>query len=267
MNARGVHALINTHLSGCVGGMVWIFIDYYRHRKWSVVGFCTGAVAGLATITPGAGFVNYSSTLVFGFLGTAICNIGITYKKKMGFDDALDVFAVHYIGGFVGLILTGVFAQQSIIGLSNKPGSNDPVQIGGVVDGNWRQVAIQLAGIGAVSLWSFFGTYLVLRVMDMLPGLRLRLEDNEEELGTDIAQMDEHAYGYMLEPVRGPFKEKNEIEPIREGLERDGWWSRRWSRVTDAMGAREETGISEPVARSPSRSAHRDNPPSIVTEA
>jgi Amt family ammonium transporter len=243
MNARGAQSMINTHLSGCVGAMVWTFIDYYRHRKWTVVGFCTGAVAGLATITAGAGFVSSSSSLIFGLLGAIVCNIGVTYKKKLGFDDALDVFAVHYIGGFVGLLLTGIFSQQSVIALSYNPGDNVP--LGGALDGNWLQLAYQLAAICSVSLWSFLGTYLILWVMDKIPGLQLRLEDNEEELGTDIAQMDEHAYGYMLETARAfSEKEKDRIEqPIKEGLER---WSRRWSRIsraTDILVGREETEL------------------------
>ncbi|RUS29552.1 ammonium transporter AmtB-like domain-containing protein [Jimgerdemannia flammicorona] len=196
-NARSVQAIINTHMAGCIGGITWILIDWYRTRKWSIVGLCTGAVAGLATITPGAGYVSASSALAFGFLGAVVCNIGVACKRRYGFDDALDVFAVHYIGGFVGLLITGVFAEQAIISLSYNPG--DVVPIGGWLDGHYMQVPIQLTAIVTVSAWSFFVTYGILWIMDKIPGLRLRLREDEEELGTDLAQMGEHAYGFTLE--------------------------------------------------------------------
>jgi Amt family ammonium transporter len=196
-NARSVQALINTHMAGCVGGITWVLIDWYRTRKWSIVGLCTGAVAGLATITPGAGFVSTSSSLVFGFLGAIMGSFAVACKRKFKFDDALDVFAIHYVGGFVGLTITGVFAEQSIIGLSYNSG--DAVPLGGCLDGQCVQVLIQLAGIGTVSAWSFFITYAILYIMDKIPGLRIRLKEGEEELGTDQAQMGEHAYGFTLE--------------------------------------------------------------------
>ncbi|RUS35536.1 ammonium transporter AmtB-like domain-containing protein [Jimgerdemannia flammicorona] len=196
-NARSVQALINTHMSGCVGGMTWVLIDWGRTRKWSIVGFCTGAVAGLATITPGAGFVSTSSSLVFGFVGAVVCNFAVACKKRFEFDDALDVFAIHYVGGFVGLTITGIFAERAIIGLSYNPG--DVVPSGGCLDGQCIQILIQFAAIGTVSGWSFFITYAILWIMDKIPGLHLRLRQGEEELGTDLAQMGEHAYGFTLE--------------------------------------------------------------------
>ncbi|GJJ69183.1 ammonium transporter, Amt family [Entomortierella parvispora] len=195
-NARGIQTIINSHLSACVGGLVWVFLDYRHNKKLTLIGFCTGAVAGLATITPGSGFVSSSSSLVFGLVGAGVCNLCVSWKSKYHFDDALDVFAVHYVGGLVGLILTGVFAQQSIIGLSYPAGATD-VPIGGMLDGNYHQVLVQLAAIGSVTAWSFVVTYGILYIMNMFPGLRLRLEDHEEELGTDMAQMGETAYGFL----------------------------------------------------------------------
>jgi len=151
-----VNSLVCTHLAGCVGGCVWVLMDYWRTRKWSIIGLCTGAVAGLATVTPGSGFVSPSASLAFGFFGSSVCNIALHYKHRYKFDDALDVFAVHYIGGLVGLVLTGIFAQQSIIALGYPEGTPlDQIQMGGWLDGNWMQVPIQLLGIVAVSGWSF----------------------------------------------------------------------------------------------------------------
>ncbi|RKP23534.1 ammonium transporter AmtB-like domain-containing protein [Syncephalis pseudoplumigaleata] len=193
-NTRGIQAIVNSHLSACVGGIIWVALDYRHARKLSMIGFCTGAVAGLATVTPACGFVSSSSSLVFGFLGAIVCNVAITYKQKFGFDDALDVFAVHYIGGLLGLVLTGVFAQQSIMALSAAPG--DVVPLGGWLDGNWIQVPIQLAAIAAVSVWSFVVTYAILIFMSKI-GLRLRMDEDEVAIGTDLAQLGETAYGFL----------------------------------------------------------------------
>lgn len=135
----------------------------------------------MATITPGSGYVSPSSSLAFGAIGSLVCYVAIHYKHKMGIDDCLDVFGgeciqqikinyiyikliwllflVHYVGGLVGLILTGVFAQQSIIALGYPEGtSTDIMPKGGWLDGNWMQVPYQLAGIAAVSAWSFVVT-------------------------------------------------------------------------------------------------------------
>ncbi|KAF9940125.1 hypothetical protein BGZ67_008304 [Mortierella alpina] len=195
-NARGIQTIINSHLSACVGGLVWVLLDYRHNKKLTLIGFCTGAVAGLATITPGSGFVSSSSSLVFGLVGAAVCNVCVSWKSKYHFDDALDVFAVHYVGGLIGFLFTGVFAQQSIIALAYPVGATN-VPLGGMLDGNYRQILVQLAAIGSVTAWSFVVTYGILYLMDMFPGLRLRLKDHEEELGTDMAQMGETAYGFL----------------------------------------------------------------------
>ncbi|ORX61301.1 ammonium transporter [Hesseltinella vesiculosa] len=197
-NARSVNSLICTHLAGCVGAVVWVLMDYRRNGKWSIIGLCTGAVAGLATVTPGSGFVYPSASLAFGFFGSSVCNLALHYKHKYRFDDALDVFAVHYIGGLVGLVLTGIFAQQSVIALGYPDGTPlDQIQIGGWLDGNWMQVPIQLLGIVAVSGWSFVMTYLILLVISLFPSLKLRLDDEAEAMGTDLSEMGERAYAYL----------------------------------------------------------------------
>ncbi|KAI8096247.1 ammonium transporter AmtB-like domain-containing protein [Halteromyces radiatus] len=213
-NARSVNSLVCTHLAGCVGGVVWVLMDYRHARKWSIIGLCTGAVAGLATVTPGSGFVSPSSALAFGFFGSSICNIALNYKHKYRFDDALDVFAVHYIGGLVGLVLTGVFAQQSVIALGYPEGTPvENMQKGGWLDGNWMQVPIQLLGIVAVSAWSFVITYIILLVINMIPKMKLRLDDEAELMGTDWAEMGERAYAYL------PFEEQQ--TPTRQSRSSD----------------------------------------------
>lgn len=158
-NARSVNSLVSTHVSACVAAIVWVLMDYLYNRKWSIIGLCTGAVAGLATITPGSGFVSPSSALAFGALGSIVCYYCIRYKHKMRVDDCLDVFGVHYVGGIVGLLLTGIFAQRSVIALGMPEGTPlDEIQLGGWLDGNWIQVPVQLAGIASVSGWSFVVT-------------------------------------------------------------------------------------------------------------
>lgn len=197
-NARSVHSLVCTHLSACTAAVVWVLMDYQHTRKWSIIGLCTGAVAGLATITPGSGFVSQSSSLAFGALGSIISNVIIRFKHRLGFDDALDVFAVHYIGGLVGLVLTGIFAQQWVIALGYPEGTSlDVIPRGGWLDGNWMQVPIQLAAIASVSAWSFVVTYIILVILNRIPSLTLRLKDEDEIIGTDWAEMGERAYGYL----------------------------------------------------------------------
>jgi Amt family ammonium transporter len=104
-NPRAVNAIITSHVAACVGGTVWGALEYFFTRKFSMVAFCAGAVAGLATITPGCGFVNPSSALVFGLMGATICFSVLKFKRHFFFDDSLDVFGVHYVGGLVRLTL------------------------------------------------------------------------------------------------------------------------------------------------------------------
>ncbi|KAI8975768.1 ammonium transporter AmtB-like domain-containing protein [Mycotypha africana] len=183
-NARSVNSLVCTHFSSCTAALLWVLLEYSHTRKWSIIGLCTGAVAGLATITPGSGFVSPSSSLAFGVVGSIVCYVAIHYKHKMRIDDCLDVF--------------GVFAQRDIIALGypeNTPLSEIP--LGGWLDGNWIQMPIQLAGIAVVSSWSFVVTYLILLIINKIPHLYLRLADEDEIVGTDWAEMGERAYGYI----------------------------------------------------------------------
>lgn len=107
---RAVMAAVNTNLAASVGGVTWCLLDYRLERKWSAVGFCSGVVAGLVAITPGSGYVPAWSAIVFGVVAGSACNYATKVKFFLGIDDALDIFAVHGIGGFVGNILTGFFA-------------------------------------------------------------------------------------------------------------------------------------------------------------
>ncbi len=109
-NMRAVMAAVNTNVAASVGGVTWCLLDYRLERKWSAVGFCSGVVAGLVAITPGSGFVPPWAAVIFGAIAGSSCNYATKVKFYLGIDDALDIFAVHGIGGFVGNMLTGIFA-------------------------------------------------------------------------------------------------------------------------------------------------------------
>lgn len=114
-NLRAVMACLVTHIAACVGGFTWCLLDYRLERKWSTVGFCSGVIAGLVAITPGAGYVPPWSAVVFGVVGAVACNFGTKVKFLLGIDEALDVFAEHGIGGIVGNLLTGLFAAYVLL--------------------------------------------------------------------------------------------------------------------------------------------------------
>jgi ammonium transporter, Amt family len=109
-NMRAVMAAVVTNLAASTGGITWCLVDYRLERKWSTVGFCSGVIAGLVAITPGSGFVPAWSAVVYGVVGGAACNYATKLKYFLRCDDALDIFAVHAVGGFVGNILTAFFA-------------------------------------------------------------------------------------------------------------------------------------------------------------
>jgi len=191
-NLRAVMSLINTHLAACIGGLAWVLLDYRLERKWSVVGFCSGAIAGLVAITPGAGYVTPWASFVFGLVGAIACNFATKIKFVIGVDEALDVFAVHGVGGIVGNILTGLFAADYIVTLD---ASLSPV--GGWVSGNYVQLGYQLADSVSGFCWSFFLTCIILFVLNLIPGLSLRVSPEEEETGLDDCQLGEFAYDYV----------------------------------------------------------------------
>lgn len=113
-NLRAVMAMTVTNLSAAVGGLTWMFWDYRLEHKWSVVGFCSGAISGLVAITPGSGYVGAPAAIAFGVLGGTICNVATSLKGFLKIDDTLDIFAAHAIGGIVGNICTAFFADSRV---------------------------------------------------------------------------------------------------------------------------------------------------------
>ncbi|KAG1733371.1 ammonium transporter AmtB-like domain-containing protein [Suillus paluster] len=191
-NLRATQACIVTNLAASVGGLTWMFWDYRLERKWSVVGFCSGAISGLVAITPGSGFVGSPAAVLFGFMAGTVCNFATQLKFIFKYDDTLDIFASHAIGGIVGNVLTGLFAQASVAGadgITTIPG--------GWLDQNYRQLGIQLADSVSGLAYSFVMTTIILWIMHYIPGLRLRCDEETEILGVDDAEMGEFAYDYV----------------------------------------------------------------------
>ncbi|KAG0236906.1 hypothetical protein BGW42_002404 [Actinomortierella wolfii] len=210
-NLRAAMACVVTNLAASVGGLTWVLLDYRHDRKLSVLGFCSGAVAGLVAITPGSGFVSPASSVAIGFLGATACNLAVRLKHALKYDDAFDVFAVHGVGGIVGNILTGVFAQASIAALDGVT-----VIDGGWLDRHWMQVPYQLADSAAGLGWSFAVTYLILFIMNKIPGLSIRAKAHHEHTGLDLAELGETAYGHVEEKF-ATFDNRVEVGEARTG--------------------------------------------------
>lgn len=177
-----VSAFVVTHVSAAMGAITWTTLSWIRQGAPSVLGAAAGAVAGLVAITPASGFVNASSALIIGFGAGAICYFGVVLKSRLGFDDALDVFAVHGLGGIWGAIATGLFATKTV-----NPAGND-----GLFYGNPGQVLVQLAAVGATIVWSGGITFVILKLIDVTIGLRVT--EKEEEAGLDVVLHGEEAY-------------------------------------------------------------------------
>ncbi len=195
-NMRAIMACVVTHLAASVGGFTWVLLDYRLDRKWSTVGFCSGAIAGLVAITPASGYVPAWSAPIFGIMGTLCCNYATKLKYYMKADDALDIFAVHAIGGLTGNILTAFFAADYIAhldGFSSIPG--------GWLNRHWVQLGYQLADSVSGFSYSFFGTCIILFVMNLIPGLSLRVSESAEINGIDDAEIGEFAVSFVYLPI------------------------------------------------------------------
>jgi Amt family ammonium transporter len=177
-------AMAVTQIATAMAGLAWMFTEWLLRRKPSVLGIISGAVAGLVAITPASGFVDATGALVIGLAAGVFCYFGATSVKHLfGYDDSLDAFGVHGIGGIVGAILTGVFARASIIaGTSTNPDMTK----GGLIDGHPGQVLTQLYGIGVTAGYCAVGTLILLWLINVTVGLRVDAESERE--GLDVTQ-------------------------------------------------------------------------------
>ena len=180
-NSRAAMAIVATHLAASAGAFTWMALEWWTRGKPSVLGMISGAVAGLGTITPASGFVLPMQGMAIGITAGAICFWACTWlKSKMGYDDSLDVFGVHGIGGLTGTLLAGVFAVGA---LSVSP--ELPNGAKGLLEGNPQQLVAQLYGVAVTLLWSGALTFVILKVIGALVPLRVRHED--EVMGLDVS--------------------------------------------------------------------------------
>lgn len=191
-NLKAAMAVMTTNVAGSVGGLVWMILDYRLERKWSVVGFCTGAIAGLVAITPAAGFVGVPAAVLIGAAAATASNFATNLKVVMRNDDAMDVFACHALSGVVGLLLTGIFAQKSV---ANNDGFLEIP--GGWLDGHFVQLPIQLAWCAVSMAWCAGVTFAIMFVLDHTPFIGpFRTTEEAEIIGVDEEQCGEWAYDY-----------------------------------------------------------------------
>lgn len=190
-SGTAIVALLATQVSASVGGLTWAYLDFRLDRTWSVVGFCSGVISGLVCITSGAGFVPLWASFLFGLGGGIACNFSTKLKFFMQIDDALDVFAVHGIGGYIGMVLTGIFAQyhdESHPLLQSK--------VTGLLFGNPWLLLSQLLFATVTALYSFVMTCIILFVLQQTRRLRPRVTREKELVGLDTSEHDEVAYDY-----------------------------------------------------------------------
>jgi Amt family ammonium transporter len=179
-NGLAVNAVIATNTSAAAAALVWMLLSW-RDDKPSVLGIVTGAVVGLVAITPAAGFVEPWAAIIIGGVAACISYYAIQLRQKTKLDESLDVFACHGLGGTWGALATGLFATTAV----NKAGRN------GLFYGNPKQLLIQLASVAIVIAFTFVMTYGIVKVLDVLMGLRVT--ENEEEVGLDISEHGERA--------------------------------------------------------------------------
>jgi ammonium transporter, Amt family len=165
-----------------MSAIVWCVVEWLHRGKPTVLGVASGVIAGLATVTPAAGFIGPISAIMIGALAGSACYFAIVWKGRFGYDDSLDVVGIHGVGGVLGILATGLLASKAI----NAGGAD------GLLFGNPAQFSVQLLTALAATIFSVIGTYLILKIVEGMTGLRIPAED--EATGLDLSQHDERAY-------------------------------------------------------------------------
>jgi Amt family ammonium transporter len=176
-NATAAVAFLATHTAAAAAGISWMAVEWLHRGKPTVLGVASGIIAGLATITPGAGFMGPLSALLIGLVAGALCYVAVVWKNRFGYDDSLDVVGIHGVGGITGILATGLLASVGAKGL---------------FFGNPGQFGIQFITALVTVVFSFVGTYIILKIVNTIVGLRVPSE--HEELGLDLSQHNERAY-------------------------------------------------------------------------
>ena len=183
VNSVAVNAFIVTNTAAASAGLSWALLEWIRNGKPTIFGIVTGSIAGLATVTPASGFVSPVSGLVIGILASIMCFIGVAIiKPRFGYDDTLDAFGVHGIGGILGTLATGLFASKVI----NSAGAN------GLFYGNSKQLLLQALGVLVAVGYTFVATCIIYKFVDIFFGMRVKEKD--ETVGLDLTQHHERAY-------------------------------------------------------------------------
>ena len=185
-NGIAANAFMATHTAAAAAALSWVFVEWAHHGKPTVLGAVSGCVAGLVAITPAAGFVSAFSSIIIGLLAGIICYLAVSVvKAKLGYDDSLDAFGVHGIGGTWGAIATGLFASKAV----------NPAGADGLFYGNAGQVWTQLIGVGASWVFAILMTFAILKLIGLF--MPLRAGSEQEIAGMDITEHGEHGYGYQ----------------------------------------------------------------------
>jgi Amt family ammonium transporter len=175
-------AMAVTQVATAAAGLAWMFAEWVAHGKPTTLGIVSGAVAGLVAITPASGFVGPMGAIAIGLAAGVICFLAATKMKRIiGYDDSLDAFGVHAVGGIVGALLTGIFVASSLGGVGLKEGVTMAQQFG-----------TQAVGVGATIVYDAIASFIILKIIDAVIGLRVT-EDEEAE-GLDLVLHDERAY-------------------------------------------------------------------------
>ena len=176
-NANAGMAMVVTHIAAATASLTWMAIEWFKNGKPGLVGLVTGTIAGLATITPASGFVDPKSAFIIGVAAGSICYyFSVLIKQTFNIDDSLDVFAVHGVGGMLGTIMVGFLANESIGGTA----------------GSWAQAKVQITGVIAVATLSIVATYIIVKIVQSIVGLRVSNKDAQE--GLDITSHGERGY-------------------------------------------------------------------------
>jgi Amt family ammonium transporter len=175
-------AFLNTDVAASFAAIAWLLMDWSQAKKPKFLGLLTGAVAGLATITPAAGFVSPTSAVIIGAVSGVVCYLAVALKNKLKLDDALDVWGVHGVGGMLGVILLGVFAAKEF----------NPAGTDGLLLGNSSFFIKQVVAVIGSSIWAFVFTYVMLWIIDRITPVRV--SEEHEEIGLDEAELGETAY-------------------------------------------------------------------------
>ena len=185
-NEIASNAFVVTHVSAAAATVSWVLAEWLMHGKPTVLGAASGCIAGLVSITPAAGFVSPLSAVAIGLLGGVICYLSVSVvKAKLGYDDSLDAFGVHGVGGAWGALATGLFASKAV----NEAGAD------GLLFGNAAQFTNQLIGVAASILFAAVMTFVIIKIMGLV--MDLRVSEAQEMQGLDLSEHGERGYSYQ----------------------------------------------------------------------